>query len=128
MSDSKPCLAGCGTLIVREGKGRKHFSEQMYCSRACAYAHRKVRPGGDHRKTPSERAARAMNKHWQIQQAIAAAKAARVPARASRAEEMAAMEQFIAARGVTECPASEMEPDPVRTTDDRPRVMPGWRG
>lgn len=129
--ESKPCLAGCGNLIYREGMGPKHFAETRCCSRRCAGAYRKgmaataaqQRGMADHMR----RSKAAMNAHWQIQRERTAAKG-RVPLRVSREDEVAAMERFLAERGVTACPAPEAEADPVRTTNDRPGVMPGWRG
>jgi len=81
---------------------------------------------------PSPGSKQAMNAHWQVQRAIARAKAS-VPLRASREDEVAAIEAFVAAGGVTRCPPPEREADPVRSTpvrstNDRPRVQPGWKG
>lgn len=131
MIDSKPCLAGCGNLILRQGMGPKHFAEKRYCSRACAAAHRKRLREGGGLKIPGqsrERSKAAMTAHWDIQRAIAKAKAARSGTRVNREDEVAAMERFAAERGVTRVEERSREDDPVRTTEYRPQVQPGWRG
>lgn len=135
--DTKPCLAGCGALIIRDGIGPKHFAEKRYCSRACSVRHRKIRAGGDHKMPASEqsreRSRAAMGARWQVQHADTARYGKVLPPLPTREAEEAAIAAYLAERGATRI-AAEAVPnatgavgtvyDPMRYV----RPMAGWRG
>ena len=111
--ESKPC-AICGSRFYRGNRvSDDKWRRQTSCSRACAVQSR-------------QRSKAAMNKHWGIQQARAAAKA-RIPLRPSREDEEDAIARFVAERGVTRAPQADQEVVPMRQEQRRPQPMAGWR-
>lgn len=116
MPDSKPCAA-CGAPFSRGNRiSDEKWRKQVTCSRSCAVVYR----------APSKAA---MNRHWAIQQAKQKARAeAKRFAIQTRADELAAIERHLAENGITVCQPTVVEDDPVRGTQDRPQVQPGWRG
>lgn len=124
--NSKPCVV-CGNPFYRKNRiSADNWRRQVTCSRKCAAAYRRAKSGKmvDVAKA-RERSKASMNAHWRIQQQRAVAKRFAI---ASRADELAAIEQHLAEHGITVCPVPEQEADPVRSTLDRPQVQMGWRG
>ena len=113
MTEQKTCTV-CKKPFFRKNRvSADRWRQQEVCSRACAVQSR-------------ERSKTAMNKHWRIQQARAAAKSR--PPVISRDEEIAAIERHLTKSGATICPAPQQEADPMHTTEYRPQVQVGWRG
>lgn len=117
----------CAISFPRKGSiSNEHWRQQKTCSRHCAVVYRKSKPGAVQSRQNSKAA---MNQHWQIQRAKAAAKAS-VPIRAPREDEEAAIARFVAERGVTRAPAVEagdLESGRVVQQPARSAPMPGWR-
>lgn len=128
--DSKTCPI-CSTVFHRNTKcgiSNDRWRQQVTCSRACSVIYRKRRATGDHAGgSPRTRSKVAMNRNWEVRKAIAAAKA-RVPLRASREDEEAAIARFVAERGVIRLEPVEGEVIQARQEMHRPQPMAGWRG
>lgn len=128
--DTKDC-GYCGKPFPRDKTmGRKRWVEQRFCSRECASKYLSSQPPTGSRAAPPTAASQsATNVHWQRRDQRNKNKAlAQIAVRGTREDEVAAMQRFIEAVGVTRLPTPDPEQDPVRTTDNRPQFMAGWRG